>query len=63
MLLITQQRYTITNIKDHAQTLLQTITRPQLYSECASAVQVSKTQAASVLSDSKDESAARVFYI
>jgi hypothetical protein len=39
----TQQRYTITNIKDHAQTLLQTITRPQLYSECASVVQVSKT--------------------
>ena len=38
----------------------------KLYEEhncTVSAVQVSKTRAASVLSDSKDESEARVFYI
>ena len=62
MPLITQRRCIVSQcitIKDHAQTLLQTITRPaQLYSECARYV-LSKTRASSALSDTNDESAAR----
>ena len=46
----------------HMQTLLQTITRPvQLYSECA--VCTIQNTSSSALSDIKNESAARVFYI
>jgi hypothetical protein len=61
MLLITQQRYTVSLLKTmHAQTLLQTITRPQPYSECGMCYPKYDHR---VPCQIKDESEARVFYI
>jgi hypothetical protein len=62
MLLITQQRYTVSLLKTmhkHYFKLLQ----EQFYCTVSARYVLSKTRASSALSDIKDESAARVFYI
>ena len=55
--LFSTEGYTVSR----AQTLLQTITRTQLYSECGM-YYLKHEQASSALADIKDESAAPVFY-
>jgi hypothetical protein len=60
MLLITQLYITI---KDHEQTLLQTITRPQLYSECGTVCAIQNTSIECFMKYKRRERSSSVLYL